>query len=121
MTLIMSKAADIAHDLDLSWTPNKGWFTRFCNRYNFTRIGLHGEGGDVDLAKHRDAIEKIRKKLEPYSADQIFNMDETGLFYRSKPRFLYVDRSVAGVELRGCKDMGAKDRCTLVVAVNASG
>ena len=71
-------------------------------------------------------IAKIREQLEGFDVELIFNMDETGLFYRCFPRGTYVTRveGAAGVNkktARGWKAMKAKDRCTVVACCNTTG
>jgi len=65
-------------------------------------------------------MEAVRKGLEAYHAEDIFNMDETGLFFRCLPSQSYVS-SGARREARGVKSMKAKDRVTLVCCSNATG
>ena len=51
----------------------------------------------------------------------IFNADETGLFYRCMPNYIYaVNISPSDKkDLRGFKYMASKDRITLMVCANA--
>ena len=61
-------------------------------------------------------MQALRDKLVEggYAADHIFNMDETGLFYRAMPRHSYLldrcDQRQAG---RGTISLKAKYRMTL--------
>ena len=98
-------------------------------------VGLHaGDGimvwGRVSAFMGRllMSIWKLQKRLRDklveggYAADHIFNMAETGLFYRCMPRCSYLldgcDSRQAG---RGMKSLKAKDRVTLVLCLNATG
>ncbi|EFX67751.1 hypothetical protein DAPPUDRAFT_63746, partial [Daphnia pulex] len=52
----------------------------------------------------------------------IFNMDETGLFFRALPTRTYVCREEGQRKtVRGTKALRAKDRLTLVLCANATG
>jgi hypothetical protein len=52
-------------------------------------ILLHGEGGEVDkndpvlLAQ----LEELYNIIKEYNPEQVYNMDETGLFYRQLPQY----------------------------------
>ncbi len=83
MQVIMAKADELAVLRgDNDFQSNKGWFWRFCKRYDFRRYCLHGEGGDVDLAEHAQRLEELRVIISGYEPHEVFNMDETGLFYK---------------------------------------
>ena len=65
----------------------------------------------------RDAISS-----RGYAASNIFNMDETALFYKTTPNKTYLvpegDKRQIG---KGTKQMKAKDRLTTILCVNATG
>ena len=46
------------------------------------QITKHGEEASVDEDVIATAIPKLRELLEKYDLKDIYNMDETGLFYR---------------------------------------
>ena len=73
---------------------------------------------DTEAAAPR--IAQIREQLEAYPPDRIYNMDETGLFYRCILNRAYVQAGRRR-QARGTKAMKAKDRVTLVLACNATG
>jgi len=62
----------------------------------------------------------VQKGLEKYSVKEIFNSDETGLFFRCLPSQSYVS-SGARREARGFKSMKSEDRVTLIFCTNAAG
>ena len=43
---------------------------------------LHGEAGGADLDGVRRAQSELQGILEKYAPEDVFNVDETGLFYR---------------------------------------
>ncbi|MBA0736684.1 hypothetical protein Gogos_010207 [Gossypium gossypioides] len=61
-----------------------------------------------------DALPQIRAKLENFDWKNIYNMDETDLFYR-----LQADHSLATKQLEGRKK--DKERLTVVVCCNEDG
>ncbi|CAB1099355.1 unnamed protein product [Ectocarpus sp. CCAP 1310/34] len=125
--MIQTQATKFASEMGKKdFTASKGWLHRFLKRYGFKHINLHGEAGDVDKTKYEEQIAKIREQLEGFDVELIFNMDETGLFFRCFPRGTYVTRAedAAGVNrktARGSKAMKAKDRCTVVACCNTTG
>ncbi|CAN0330486.1 unnamed protein product [Ectocarpus sp. 4 AP-2014] len=125
--MIQVQATKIAAQVNKTdFKATNGWLHRFLKRYNYTHVNLHGEAGDVDTAKVAEEIERIREQLKEFDIEFIFNMDETGLFYRCFPRGTYVSReeTAAGVNsktARGSKAMKAKDRCTVIACGNVTG
>ena len=84
------------------------------------KVKLHG---DIDIAAVEQDIEMLRCALKECSPGNIFNMDETGLFFRAIPNhsYLMANEGDQRQEGRGCKAMKAKDRLTVVLCVNATG
>ena len=125
--MIQTQATKFASEMGVGdFKASKGWLHRFLNRYGFEHINLNGKGGAVDQRKYQELIAEIREQLEGFDLEFIFNMDETGLFYRRFPRGTYITRQdrAAGVNkktARGSKAMKAKDRCTVVACRNTTG
>ncbi|EFX68993.1 hypothetical protein DAPPUDRAFT_114086 [Daphnia pulex] len=106
-----------------NFKASDGWF---CNWRKRCLIGpslrLFGEAGDVNIEEMEPLIQAIREKLQRFNALNIFNMDETGLFFRALPTRTYVCREEGQRKtVRGTKALRAKDRLTLVLCVNATG
>ncbi|CAN0354316.1 unnamed protein product, partial [Ectocarpus sp. 4 AP-2014] len=115
-SLIQVQATKIAAQMNKTdFKATNGWLHRFLKRYNYTHVNLHGEAGDVDTVKVAEEIKRIREQLLRI-IELIFNMDETGLFYRCFPRGTYVSR-----EETAAGAMKAKDRCTVVACGNVTG
>ena len=93
---------------------------RFKNWYGMKNLNLHGEMGDVDFAAISEEMKALRQKLSEYSLDCIFNMDETGLFFRCLPKRSYILGNEKESEVQGSKKMVDKNRVTLVVCCNAT-
>jgi DDE superfamily endonuclease/Tc5 transposase DNA-binding domain len=121
--MIKLQALNYARAMGLSqneFVASNGWLHRFKNRYGLKNINLHGEMGDVDLAAIDEEIKKLRLKLAEFDLDCIFNMDETGLFFRCLPKRSYILKDESEKEVRGSKKMVDKNRVTLVVCCNAT-
>ena len=64
-------------------TLSEGWLTRFKERMSLKERKRHGEAASVDrqtAEKERQRIQALIKDSQ-YELKDIFNMDETGLFY----------------------------------------
>ncbi|CBJ33530.1 similar to Tigger transposable element-derived protein 6 [Ectocarpus siliculosus] len=86
-SMVQVRATKIAAQMNKTdFKATNGWLHRFLKRYNYTHVKLHGEAGDVDTAKVAEEIEQIREQHKEFDVEFIFNMDETGLFYRCFPR-----------------------------------
>jgi len=92
---------------------SKGWLTRFKKRHNLRYHTFHGEAASVPSSIH-DQIRQIRTICDQYEPSEIYNIDETGLFWRRMPNGGLSYRKVA----RKKKD---KTRISLVVTTNADG
>jgi hypothetical protein len=71
----------IYEDID-KCTFSKGWLTGFKKRYKISRQTIIGESGSVDKELVKASRIEIRKILVKYSLDDIYNLDETALFYQ---------------------------------------
>lgn len=64
-------------------TLSDGWLTRFKARHNLKEIKRHGDAGSAILSTVEDERKIMKEfiKKSKYELRDIFNMDETGLFY----------------------------------------
>lgn len=64
-------------------TLSEGWLTAFKRRCGLKEFRTHGEAGSVDPAEVEIERERIRELIRKYRyrLKDIFNMDETGLFF----------------------------------------
>ena len=106
-----------ATSLGLSdFKASSGWLMRFKNRHNIHGAVCSGESGAVDLTACDDWKEKIPELVQGYEARDIYNMDETGVFFRALPR-----RTLT-VKKEACKGgKQAKERITASLCVNMEG
>jgi len=56
---------------------------------------LQGEGDDVDPSdpEIQAAIQEVRAAIKGVPVENLYNMDETGVFFRQMPNRTYVTRS----------------------------
>lgn len=93
---------------------SNGWLETFKVRHGICSFRRFGESGSVDMAAIANALPSIRDSLDMYEWKDIYNMDETGLFYK-----MQADNSLATKQLEGRKQ--SKERITVVVCCNGDG
>lgn len=116
--LIQEYARNYAEQLDNSTTfrASNGWLSRFRTRYNIQFRVISGESRSVDTNVVSDWKTRLHSIIEHYDPENVFNVDETGLFYKLMPdRSLSLDRN----DCRGGKK--SKERYTVMLCVNWTG
>ncbi|XP_055850447.1 tigger transposable element-derived protein 1-like [Episyrphus balteatus] len=102
-----------------SFNASSGWFQKWKRRFGIRLITISGE----KLAADPGPIEPLKKKLEDKIAalqlttQQIYNVDETALFWKLLPKKTYVsfnEKSAFGGKI-------PKQRVTLLLGSNATG
>ncbi|GBC11696.2 jerky protein homolog-like [Rhizophagus irregularis DAOM 181602=DAOM 197198] len=93
---------------------SNGWLYKFKQRNNIRRYHIHGESESAPLASLPEERTKLQQLLSRYILDQIYNIDETGLFYRMSPSQTLSTKPVPGRK----KD---KTRITVLLGANATG
>lgn len=85
--ILMSKAAEIGQKIgiDDNFKYSKGWLDNFKKCRNIKQIVLHGEASSVSPEDVEKARELLVEKLEKYQPIDIYNMDESALFYELLP------------------------------------
>ncbi|MBA0870796.1 hypothetical protein Goshw_017357 [Gossypium schwendimanii] len=79
---------------------------RFKARHGIKSYRRFGESSSVVMENIEDALPQIRAKFEIFYWKDIYNMDETSLFYR-----LQVDHSLATKQIEGRKKDKEKTYC----------
>lgn len=102
-----------------SFKATDGYLKRFKERHGIHHISVQGER----LSADKQASEKFGSSFyedmqaQGYTMDEIYNADETGLWWKSLPRKTFA----TSMESRADGFKVAKDRITLMVCANASG
>ncbi|XP_035265329.1 tigger transposable element-derived protein 1-like [Anguilla anguilla] len=102
------------------FNASKGWFDKFQKRFGLKSVSLHGEAASADTAgAEAYANNKFKAIIEEgrYKPEQVFNMDETGLFWKRMPSRTFIMQDEA--KAPGFK--AQKDRVTLVMCGNTAG
>ncbi|GIY36369.1 hypothetical protein CDAR_210121 [Caerostris darwini] len=131
-TIICEKARAIYGDLlkqtpqtsideasEESFKASRGWFENFKKRSVIHSVVRHGEAASSDMKAAEDYIKTFSDliKAQGYISQQVFNCDETGLFWKKMPNRTYI--TAEEKMMPGHKPM--KDRLTLALCANASG
>ena len=61
---------------------SNGWLSRWKGRHGVFSVRLHGEAGGADQQGVARAQRELPGIIEKYRPEDVFNIDETGLFYR---------------------------------------
>lgn len=115
--LIKEKAKSFANAFNIPENElafSNGWLDRFKKRNNIRRYHAHGESGSAPLASLPEERAKLRQLLSRFPPEHIYNIDETGLYFRMAPNQTLSTKPVLGQK----KD---KTRITVLLGVNATG
>lgn len=104
-----------------NFTVSEGWCTNFLKRNNLKSKVLHGQAASVDIQNAKAEMITVRNQLTRFPIHNIFNVDETALFYRLLPRRSYVFQDEDNGNLRGTRQMSCKDRVTALLCASADG
>ncbi|GFX11792.1 tigger transposable element-derived protein 1 [Trichonephila clavipes] len=101
------------------FSASKGWLTGFLKRNALHNIKITGESATADEGAPKMFPEELAKIIEDgdYSADQVFNADETRLYWKKLPNRTYIAKD----EKTASGHKASKDRVTLLLCSNASG
>lgn len=122
--LIKAKAKEIFQSVypekkSNEFAASNGWFGRFKSRYGIRHLTISGEKLSADLSSITPFIHRLRSKMTELDIkeDQLYNADESCLYYRLLPQKTFVaanEKSAPGRKI-------PKERVTFLVCANADG
>lgn len=116
-SLVKAKAKEVAHNLGYQkFSASDGWLNKWRRRHNISFKCISGESADVIQEDVDQFLEKLPGMLMGYKPENIFNADESGLYFRALP-----DRTLT---LKGEKCVGgklSKERLTILLCANMIG
>lgn len=114
---LTEKAKEIAIKLGKpNFKGSRGWLDKWKKRFNIKELKVCGESGDVEGATVESWKERLPEIVQGYEKDDIWNMDETGLFWRA-----LADKGF-GLKSKHCKGgKKMKQRLTIAFFVTATG
>ncbi|CAG8733153.1 43548_t:CDS:2, partial [Gigaspora margarita] len=111
--LVKSKGCEFGSLLGISENELKfsnGWVTNYKKRNSLRRYKLHGEAASASLESLPNEKIKLQNFFSKYELENVYNADETGLFYRMLPNQTLAKRPVA-----------ESKQVTVLLAANATG
>lgn len=107
-----------ANELGVSeFSASNGWFERFKERHGLSFKKMCGEAAAVDMRPVEEWKNGLLKDvLQRYNPCDVFNLDETGLFFRLVP-----DKTLT-FQSEGCSGgKKSKQRVTVLLGANMDG
>lgn len=115
--LLLEKADELAKQMHIDFLANPGWLERFKKRNGIVLRNVCGEANNVLPTMTVDWLQStLPSILEEYDPKDVFNADETGLFYRCLPNktLSFKGQSCSGGKI-------SKERITVLVGCNSDG
>jgi len=115
--MIQEKAQEVGRELKMdNFKASNGWLDRFRTRHKIAFKAICGEAATVDSETVTEWTNKIASLIEGYDRKDIFNADETGLFYRALPdkTLCYKGEKCSGGKI-------AKERLTVLLCSSLEG
>nr|XP_050030132.1 tigger transposable element-derived protein 6-like [Dermacentor andersoni] len=115
--IILAKAKDLGFTLGHEdFQQGNGWLQSFKDRHNITSKNIVGEAASVDQGSLQQWMAKHRGRILAYSDKDIYNADETGLYFQLLPSNTLAAKADKCV---GRKD--GKNCVTVQICVNMDG
>jgi len=115
--ILKMKAIEIARSLgENEFSASEGWLESFKSRHNISTRVISGESANVNVEIEENWKANLASIMEGYEPENIFNMDETGYFFRELP-----NRSLAQKKAACKGGKMAKDRITVALTCSAVG
>ena len=117
--MLQAKAEELSKKMDIEgFKASAGWLDRFKDRRGIVFKKICGESNSVDSSSNDMTAwqSKMQMLLHQYKPEDIYNADETGIFYQLLP-----DKTMEfkNVQCHGGKQ--SKQRLTALVCANMSG
>ncbi|KAK3851777.1 hypothetical protein Pcinc_041598 [Petrolisthes cinctipes] len=119
-TELKAAAEKFARHLNIpDFKASEGWVTRFKVRHGLSNKKTHGESLDAATENIDQFRDKLRRLIdcEGLSLNQVYNADETGLYFRSIPTNTLADEKEKCVPGRKL----SKTRVSALCGANATG
>ena len=114
-SIITNEAKSLATELGIhNYKFSNGWLQNFKKRTKLKNKINHGENGNMQISDFTEQITFLKTRINKYSPHNIYNIDESALFWKSRPT-----RTISSNNLKGFKNN--KQRITFAVCVNSTG
>lgn len=113
--ILKEKALQIAKEMNIDeFRATNGWLYSFKSAHNINCKILSGEASNYTKQNFTEFYELTNKKMSEYAPENIYNCDETALFFKQVP-----SRSLMAKARKGIK--AYKDRVSLLLCTNLTG
>ncbi|CAM4563309.1 unnamed protein product [Caretta caretta] len=98
---------------------SQGWLNSFRNHFSLKNVQTTDEAASANEEAAKAYPEQLKKIIEEkgYLPEQVFDADETGLFWKKMPNLTYISKS----ERQAPGFKAAKDHVTVLFCGNAAG
>ena len=128
--ILKEKAENLAKKLGhTNFVATEGWLSRWKSRHQIVYKRAHGEKGSTDIKSAEEWTSTILPGLlEEYRPSEVYNADETGLYYRATPdgSLCYCHEKLSGskkalerITVLWCSNQTGTDKCKLLVIGNS--
>ena len=100
----------------LSFTASNGWFEKWEISYGIRETRVNGEASEVSGETVNKWMERLWELTKDYDPIDIWNMDETGCFFRA-----LLEKGLAEKKSQARGDKKSKTRLTIALFVSAAG
>lgn len=102
-----------------TFAASEKWAKNLISRHGMASAP-HGKAGSVDEEVSGEDMEAIREETKKYDLNNIFNVDETGIF-RLLPNRTCLSKVENRKTASGTMEMKAKDGVSAYIGINATG
>jgi hypothetical protein len=78
---------------------SNGWIQKFKKRNQLVSYRFHGEAASAPIESLQEERMKLQEIISRFDPENVFNADETGLFFRMAPNQTLAKRRMAGKKL----------------------
>ena len=90
---LLEKAQTIAECLgNRDFVGTNGWLEKWKQRYYVRRVAICGKSGDVSGVMVSSWEKRLTEIVRGYDKKNIYNLDETGCFWRALPERGFVEK-----------------------------
>lgn len=115
--LLKEKACEYGDKLNLpNFVASNGYLDRFKKRHGLKFMNIVGEKQSVPTEVYENWLENLPNILKNYEPKNVYNLDETGLFYKLMP-----SKTIAFKNEDCSGGKWSKERLTVLVGANADG
>ena len=114
-SILTTKALDFAVLCnEEKFKASNGWLDNFKKRHNLRQYNIHEEASSAPIQDLDSIRGRLRQTLRDYDPKDIFNCDETGLFWKMK-----LSHTISNGPVVGTKQ--SKDCVTILLTCNSTG